>query len=115
MKMQSTERDWQDIPLSYRSDSDCLVGRFIEQKLVNAINFLEQHSFRELEWNTFTAIAVGRNLSKEQYNKMANSYIFLDNGLRVYAGYCDKYGNFAISQKTFKNPSLGQLRDWMGY
>ena len=100
--MQSTERDWQDIPLSYRSDSDCLAGRF-----------LDQHSFRELD--SFAAIAVGRNLSKEQYNKMANSYIFLDNGLRVYSGYCDKYGNFAISQKTFKNPSLGQLRDWMGY
>ena len=95
-----TGRDWQDIPLSYRSES-------------LPFRFLEHHGFDELE--PFTPIAKGPKLTREQYDRMADTYEVLDDGrIRAYSGYVAD-GNLGISQKTFNNPTLGQLRNWMGY
>ena len=96
-----TGRDWQDIPLSYRNER-------------LPFRFLEHHGFEELE--PLTPIAKGSRLTDEQYARMVDTYEVLDDGrIRAYSGYLDKHGHPGISQKTFNNPTLGQLRNWMGY
>ena len=96
-----TGRDWQDIPLSYRHED-------------LAPRFLEEHGFEER--NFWDPISKGPSLTDEQYGRMVDTYEFLDDGrIRAYSGYVDRIGRPGISQKTFSNPTLGQLRNWMGY
>ena len=79
-------REWPDIPLSYRSGDDRLAERF-----------LEDHGYSLYEG----------------FGPKAETYDYVEGGLRAYTSFS---GNkIGIEQKTFKNPTLKALRDWMQY
>jgi len=85
-EMERQSRDWPDIPLSYRTGDDRL-----------AVKFLEEHGY---------SLYPG-------FGSRAETYDYVQGGIRAFVPYGgDKVG---ISQKTFKNPTLKELRDWMGY
>ena len=67
----------------------------------NQIQFLEDHGF-------------GPRIG----GKKANTFEIIDNErIRVYSdtGRPTSGGKEKVSQKTFKNPTLKQMREWMGY
>jgi len=80
-------REWSNIPLSYRSGDD----RLAEQ-------FLEEHGY---------SLYSG-------FGPKAETYDYVEGGLRAFTPF-KKGIKEAIEQKTFKNPTLKALRDWMGY
>ena len=80
-------RDWSDVPLSYRSGDDRLAKRF-----------LEEHGY---------SLYSG-------FGPKAETYDYVEGGLRAYTPF-KKGIKEAIEQKTFKNPTLKALRDWMQY
>ena len=80
-------REWPDIPLSYRSGDDRLAERF-----------LEDHGYSLYEG----------------FGPKAGTYDYVEGGLRAYTSF-KKGIKEGLEQKTFKNPTLKALRDWMQY
>jgi hypothetical protein len=79
-------RDWPDVPLSYNTGDDRLATRF-----------LEDHGYSFYEG----------------FGPKANTWEYIEGGVRAYTPFS---GNkIGIEQKTFKNPTLKALREWMQY
>tara|TARA_Y100001963_G_C6566894_1_gene346985 strand:+ start:53 stop:646 length:594 start_codon:yes stop_codon:yes gene_type:complete len=98
LKKQRKERDWQDIPLSYRgksTDSSDLTRKF-----------LDEHGYSEYRGG-----------------KRDHTYEIIDDprdpsGVKtvVYTPWFEpKTNKKGVSKKTFKHPTLKSLRDWAGY
>ena len=86
------KRDWQDIPLSHRGKHEDLTTKF-----------LDEHGFREYD---------GVGSRAETYEVVDD----VDDKVKVIAyGTFSKGGKAGITQKTFRNPTLKSLRNWMGY
>ena len=85
------ERDWPDLPLTHKSGNTRLSRKF-----------LEEHGYDE----TF-------NFMGDRGPKMANT--FFDDGEKLITYTPYRGTKSGVQQKTFKDPSLLELRDWMGY
>jgi len=81
-------RDFQDIPLSFRGKGDEL-----------PVTFLEEHGFKQYDG----------------FGSKANTYELYEDKIVVYDEYIDSKGKVKLAQKTFRNPTLGALRKYMGY
>jgi len=80
-----SERDYPDINLSTR-----------HPKLTET--FLEDHGYVRYD------VSMGGN--------KAGTYDFVDDGIKAYTEHANKKG---FTEKTFKNPTLKQLKNWMQY
>jgi hypothetical protein len=85
-KPSKTERDYPDTPLSTRLNHD------------KQIQFLEDH---------------GYSLLMDDKNKNF-TFEIVEDTIKVYTPKAGKLKD-SMEQKTFKNPTLKQMRNWMGY
>ncbi len=79
------KRDWSDVKLTDRKEG-------LTEK------FLENHGYRQSDTS-------GK----------PNTYTYDGDKVKVYSAYVKGGGKSGVSVKTFNNPTLKSLRDWMGY
>jgi hypothetical protein len=79
------KRDWSDVKLTDRREG-------LTEK------FLDNHGYRHSD-------TAGK----------PNTYTYDGDKVKAYSAYVGKGGKDGVSVKTFNNPTLKSLRDWMGY